>query len=468
MRSFNNPKHIMLQFLQLDLNTVFILYFLGNFFICILIFSYSFSYATTDSKKVLNSFGFAKLLLSLGFVLILLRNTLSDFISINMANTIIFLACLSETIAMLTLLTKKTKQGYQLQISITIISCIILNAAIAFEVAINTRVLIMLIGIFSIFLPPTISHFKENGHIFFRNFHALCYVGFEILLLLGALYMYFNQQTLCFFNDRLDGLYTMSLFLFALTGNIGFILLIKEQQDLKIQKLLDDKNTFFAIIAHDLRGPLGSSVALSKLLIEDIAKGNYAEIREIVEVLHQSNKNIYKLLDELLEWSRTQTGMMEYSPEKIGLNELINENIELNQNAALNKNIDLLFESNEQIEVEADKNMMDTIVRNLLTNAIKFTGKNGKIAVKVQRKHQNAEISITDNGIGIPDSIKEKLFKINEKVIQRGTYNEIGNGMGLLLCNEFINRHKGKIWAESELGKGSSFKFSVPLEISKN
>jgi two-component system sensor histidine kinase/response regulator len=457
----------MSQFLPLDPNTVFILFFLENVCISILIFSYSFSYATNDSKKILNSFGRAKLLLAVGWILILLRNVIPDFISINIANTIIFLACFYETIAMLALLRIKSQKGYQLQIGITIIASVIFNAAIIFEATINIRILIMLIGIFSIFLPPTISYFNESKYNFFRNFYALYCTGFEILLLIRAIYSYFNPQNLFFFNSTVDVLYSISLFLFAFIGTVGFLLLIKGKQDLKIQKLLDDKNIFFSIIAHDLRGPLGSSVVLSKLLIDDIKECNLAETKEILEVLHQSNKNIYKLLDNLLEWSMAQNGMLKYSPKKITLNELITENIELNQNAALNKNIDVLFESTEKVEIEADKNMIDTIVRNLLNNAIKFTNKDGKIAVKVQKKHQNVEISITDNGIGIPDLIKKKLFKINRKVIRPGTDNEIGNGMGLLLCSEFIDKHKGKIWAESELGKGSTFKFTLPLQIQK-
>ena len=263
-------------------------------------------------------------------------------------------------------------------------------------------------------------------------------------------------------------MYNISLFLLTLIGTVGFLLLVKEKQDLKIRKLLKDKNQFFSIIAHDLRGPLGSSVRLSEILAENIEEYSREEIKEITEMLHQSNKNSYKLLENLLDWSRVQTGMIEYSPKKIALNTLIKENIELNKNTALNKNITLSFESTELIEVEADKNMIDTIVRNLLTNAIKFTDKHGEITVKMQKHPQKAEISITDSGIGIPDNIKEKLFKINGNVSQRGTENETGSGLGLLLCSEFIKKHKGEIWAESEAGKGSTFKFSLPLEAIKN
>jgi len=249
----------------------------------------------------------------------------------------------------------------------------------------------------------------------------------------------------------------------ALISTVGFLLLVKEKQDLKIQKLLDDKNQFFSIISHDLRGPLGSSASLSELLVEDLEQYNLEEIREISEMLHQSNKNIYKLLENLLEWSKIQTGMITFNPKKIVLNTLIKENVELSENAALHKNITILFESEDIVEVNGDKNMLDTILRNLLSNAIKFTDKNGEIKVKVLKTNENTEISITDNGIGIPDDIKEKLFKITGKVIQKGTENETGSGLGLLLCSEFVNMHQGEIWVESKQGKGSIFKFTLPL-----
>lgn len=181
-------------------------------------------------------------------------------------------------------------------------------------------------------------------------------------------------------------------------------------------------------------------------------------------MLHESNKNIYKLLENLLDWSRVQTGMIEYNPQKVVLNQLIEENIALHKNSALNKNIDLSFEPTEIIEAELDKYMIDTVLRNLLTNAIKFTDQQGEIKITMQITNEKVEVSITDNGIGIPDKIKEKLFKITGKVIQKGTENETGNGLGLLLCSEFIKKHQGEIWAESEFRKGSTFKFILPLK----
>lgn len=453
----------MFELFPLDPKTVFLLYFWANLFICILIFSYSFSYATSDNKKILKMFGYGKLLLTIGWILIALRNIILDFISINIANTLIFSACCYETIAMLYILRIKSKSRYKLQIAITTLTVLIFNTIIIIGTSISTRILIVSIGIFVIYLPPTIRYFAEKRHNFFRSFYVLCYAAFEILIIIRAIYIYNNPQKDFFSNSIFDSLYSISLFLLSLIGTVGFLLLVKERQDLKIRKLLNDKNQFFSIIAHDLRGPLGSSVTLAELLNEEIDNYSREEIKEIAEMLHESNKNSYKLLENLLDWARVQTGMIEYSPKKIVLNNLIEENIELNKHTALNKNIKLWFESTEHIEVNADKNMIDTIVRNLLTNAIKFTGKNGEIKVQLRRRNQMAEIAIMDNGIGIPDNVKEKLFKINRKATQKGTENETGSGLGLLLCSEFIAKHQGEIFAESDPGKGSVFRFTLPL-----
>lgn len=458
----------MFQLLQLDPKTVFQLYFLGNFFVCILIFSYSFSYATVENRKILKWFGYGKLLLTIGWIFLFLRNIIPDFISINIANTIVFSACCYETIAILALLKSRSSKVYRLQIKITIITILIFNLATIFNATINTRVLIAALGLFAIYLPPTITYFSEKGHNLFRIFYGLCYVAFEVLIIIRIIFNYLNPQKDFFSYTIFDSLYNIGLFLLSLISTVGFLLLVKEKQDLKIQKLLRDRNQFFSIIAHDLRGPLGASVGLSEILAENIEDYSPEEAKEITEMLYQSNKNSYKLLENLLDWSQVQTGMMEYSPKRISLNTLIQENIELNQNAALNKNIILLFESIDFIEVEADKNMIDTIIRNLLTNAIKFTNKNGEIKVNLHRGPKNAVVSITDSGIGIPKDIKEKLFRTKGKITQRGTEDELGTGLGLLLCSEFVKKHKGEIWVESEFGKGSTFKFTLPLELVKD
>lgn len=456
---------LMFELLPVDPKTIFLLYFWGNFFTCILIFSFSFSYANSDNKKILKWFGLGKLILTLAWILALSRNIIPDFASINIANSMIFGACCFETLAMLSLIKAHAKRQFQIQIAITAIAILLFNISTLFYASMNTRVIIGGIGVFAIYLLPTIIYFIEKEKSFFKTFYVLCYTGFEILIVIRIIHRYLHPQDLIISNDTFDSFYSICLFLLTLIGIVGFLLLVKERQDHKIKKLLNDKNQFFSIISHDLRGPLGSSVSLSEILLENIDQYSREEIKEISELLHDSNKNIYKLLENLLEWSRVQTGMITFHPKKILLNALIEENIELSRNVALNKNISILFESDELVETAADQNMISTILRNLLSNAIKFTDKNGEIKIKLIKTNQEVEISITDNGIGVPDAIKEKLFKINGKVSQKGTENELGSGLGLLLCKEFVNIHEGEIWVESQPGKGSTFTFTLPLKI---
>lgn len=453
----------MFELLPVDPKTIFLLYFWGNFFTCILIFSFSFSYATSDNRKTLKWFGLGKLILTLAWILALLRTIIPDFVSINIANSMIFIACCYETIAMLSLIKTRAKRQFQLQIAITAVAILIFNISTLFDATMNTRVIIGGIGVFAIYLLPTIIYFTEREKSFFKTFYVLCYASFEILIATRTVYRYLYPQNLIISNDTLDSLYSICLFLLSLVGIVGFLLLVKEKQDNKIKKLLNDKNQFFSIISHDLRGPLGSSVSLSEILLENIDQYSREEIKEISEMLHDSNKNIYKLLENLLDWSRVQTGMITFHPKNVLLNSLIEENIELSKNVAITKNISIQFEAAYLVEAAADQNMISTILRNLLSNAIKFTDKNGEIKVKLLKTNQKVEISISDNGIGVPDAIKERLFKINGKVQQKGTENELGSGLGLLLCKEFVNIHQGEIWVESELGKGSVFKFTLPL-----
>ncbi|RXM43660.1 sensor histidine kinase KdpD [Flavobacterium sp. YO64] len=453
----------MLKVFLLDPKTVFQLYFLANLFVCILIFSYSFTYATNDNRKILKRFGYGKLLLTIGWILIFLRDLVPDFVSINIANTIIFAACYCEATALFPLFWIKSEKKYHLEKIITLAAVFFFNLIVFLGSSINARILVVCLGIFSIYLLPVISYFKNREGNFFRTFFMLCYAVFELLILIRALYNYLNPQQYFFSYSTFESLYNISLFLLTLIGTVGFLLLVKEKQDLKISKLLKDKNQFFSIIAHDLRGPLGASVQLSEMISKDVEWYSREEIKEILEMIHESNSNIHKLLDNLLEWSQVQTGMIEYTPEKVVLNDLIAENVELNKNAAANKRIKLLFESDESIEVMLDRNMIATAVRNLLNNAIKFTDKHGEITLKIQKIGQKVLVSIADNGIGISLDAKENLFKIDTKVIQKGTENEKGNGIGLLLCNEFIKLHDGEIWVESELGKGSTFMFTLPF-----
>lgn len=191
-------------------------------------------------------------------------------------------------------------------------------------------------------------------------------------------------------------------------------------------------------------------------------KYDKSKIQTFAKTINFSAKNTYKLLENLLEWSQSQTGRTDYKPKEILLNTIITETIDLMQDTAKEKNINTLSRIPDKLSVFADPNMLSTILRNLVSNALKFTNKGGQVEIRVEKQNEQALICISDNGTGMSESVKSKLFKIHEKVSKQGTDNEKGTGLGLLLCKEFVEKHDGKIWVESEEGKGSKFSFTLP------
>ena len=237
--------------------------------------------------------------------------------------------------------------------------------------------------------------------------------------------------------------------------------MIKQAEELK--ELNATKDKFFSIIAHDMRGPFNSILGFSDLLLENYRDLDGGTLEKSLQAIHGASNQAYALLENLLLWSRAQTGRVDYKPEVIYLQEKVLQNIRLLKIQANKKNIQLTSNIPSNLKVLADRNMMDTILRNLLTNALKFTPRNGKIEVSAIIKNKQVEISVTDNGIGIPKENFDKIFRIDSKTSTLGTEKEKGSGLGLILCKEFAERNGGKIWVESELEKGSTFRFTIPV-----
>jgi signal transduction histidine kinase len=233
-----------------------------------------------------------------------------------------------------------------------------------------------------------------------------------------------------------------------------------------LQAINAEKDKFFSILAHDLRGPLSAFVAATMIITEEIQTMEIEEIKELTGSMKRSAENIYRLLENLLEWSRLRRGGMEFIPEKINLGNKIKLCTEILSEFANNKGIEIILSVPDDFFVIADNHMLDATIRNLISNAIKFTPTGGKISVTAEIKKDNEiEIRITDTGIGMTQDIMKKLFHLNEKTNRLGTEGEPSTGLGLLLCKEFIEKQEGKIWVESEVGKGSSFFFSLPATV---
>ena len=223
------------------------------------------------------------------------------------------------------------------------------------------------------------------------------------------------------------------------------------------------KDRFFSIIGHDLRSPFISIMGFSEILVDQINKKDYNGIEKYAGMIHDSSNRAMNLLTNLLEWSRTQTGKIEFNPKHFELVTTINEVVGLLNDSAQGKAIIILKKLPHDIPVVADIAMIKTILRNLLSNAIKFTKANGEIIISTEQKEKELIVSVADNGVGIKKEDSHKLFRIDSSHSTLGTNNETGTGLGLLLCKEFIEMHGGKIWVERNEVKGCKFNFSLPL-----
>ena len=271
---------------------------------------------------------------------------------------------------------------------------------------------------------------------------------------------------------------SMSLF-FGLFGIVLAVLFemsritLKKKNDLleKQKKELHDlnatKDKFFSIIAHDLKNPLSSLLSLSELLFHEYEMYDHKTKKEFIKLIYEGSQNTYKLSENLLTWSHSQRGKVVFNPVNLNLRELIDENAILFNQNAIEKGICMKSEVNEDSYFNTDRDLVNTVIRNLLANAIKFTPQKGEVSISARilsGKDQNEtiEISVKDSGIGISQKNMENLFNIEKNQSTPGTNGEKGTGLGLILCKEFIEKCEGKIWVESKIGKGSEFKFTLP------
>ena len=230
-----------------------------------------------------------------------------------------------------------------------------------------------------------------------------------------------------------------------------------------LQTINAEKDKFFSILAHDLKGPLGAFLGATQVLTEEIQNMTHEEIKEIAVKMKESANNIYGLLVNLLEWSRLKRGMMDFTPEMLNVKQKITSSIEVLAESAREKKIAINYSIPEDLTIYADSHMFETIIRNLVSNAIKFTPKSGEISVSATATpDNNVEIKISDKGIGMSAELISRLFLLFERTNRKGTEGEPSTGLGLLLCKEFIDKHNGKIRVESEEGKGSTFSFTIP------
>jgi two-component system, sensor histidine kinase and response regulator len=251
-----------------------------------------------------------------------------------------------------------------------------------------------------------------------------------------------------------------------LTARVATHLEIKRSRE-KLIELNATKEKLFSIISHDLKSSLGSILGITDLVLENFDDYQPDRIREIIVSIHQSSKNTYELLENLLDWARLQTGKLTRQIEKHDLTTNIHSICQLYSEIAKNKNITIQNNIISDITIYCDVDMTKTVLRNLISNAIKFTNSEGLVSLNFIESDSHVEIHVSDSGVGIEAENIPYLFSIEKNISTPGTKGEKGTGLGLMLCKELIEKQDGKIWVESEVGKGTTFKFTLPLNESK-
>ncbi|NER17205.1 sensor histidine kinase [Spongiivirga citrea] len=256
----------------------------------------------------------------------------------------------------------------------------------------------------------------------------------------------------------------MVLLLILVVSQIQYYRKVNRAIDRQRQELattVADKNKFFSIIAHDLRSPLAYIIALMNIL--KTGSANEGEQTNLLLKLKDHTKNTLNLLDNLLTWARVQTSSMNFNPEPFNIIKLIKETCVLFDPAIQEKELQLQFEDTAEVLVMADQNMIATVLRNILSNAIKFTPQKGLITISIQKLNNKVTVSIHDNGIGVEQEHLAAIFNIATSKTRLGTNAEKGTGLGLVLCKEFVEKNNGTIWVESKENIGSTFSFSLPI-----
>lgn len=276
-------------------------------------------------------------------------------------------------------------------------------------------------------------------------------------------------------------LWTIMLFVFSIGTGITIFIFLKlmstktklnnellklntklEESKNALEKTNSEKDKFFSIIAHDLRNPIGAIKSLTEVLVKNYEIFNHDERKEFTEDIASSVNSVSKLLDNLLTWSRSQRGIIEVHAENFNLRTLVTSNIDILSNWAHEKQISLINDIDKSFTVFADASMINIILQNLISNSIKYTQRTGYVKVSCYESEDYYEVSVQDNGIGMPESIRRNIFEVNSSVSRPGTSNEAGTGLGLIVSKEFIEKHGGAIGVESAEYKGSRFYFRIP------
>lgn len=444
----------------MDIRTIFAFLFIIQIFLSIVL---TVLWHSHKKNECFYYYALSTAIISTTYFLFVLRNVISDFITITIANVLCMMACYYRMESYSSFF-KTNIRKYNLTSLITfsvmaVFFCHIYDSAVMRVVILSTY-----IGCISVYIGML---FKNN--VITEN-KPLYYIGviinfwFAIITIARVISWIMIPEIRSLLSpSAINIFYLMSLLINDIGGTIVFTLINNERLSRELKYAINTKDRFFSIIAHDLMGPLGNITSMMELFLDEKYSFKDDEKKEILIQLKKKSQITYELLENLLKWARSQRNEIKYEPELFEIGDIINKNIEIFKDIAAQKKIELIYNAQDHTAVLADKKMISTIIRNLISNAIKFSNMNGRIVISAEKSDNNtAAITIEDNGIGIEPQTLEKLFKIDENISTCGTNNEQGTGLGLILCKEFIEKNKGRIKVESELNKGSKFIIFLP------
>lgn len=443
--------------IDIDVKTLFVFSAAANIFIISLFATYIILYKVKN--PIINIFVLSRILGIVFLIMLSIRDSLPSHLNIIINSTIYLFLVYYELYCISFIEREFNFKHFKRFILIPLILSIISYFFITSSE--SNRIVIMSLNVAIMYVFSTYLLLTEKGKTKIQYLTGYIFVIITLLILtrsFGALSI--NGVEMYSMN------YVMVIpLIFFLILNLIFplllIFILKEKDNIKLRELNKSKDKFFSIIAHDLRGPLGGLQQIGELLwLNNITD----EKREkLTNVLYQNSKNTFNLLDNLLKWANANAGLIVYEPSQLNLHAVVLNNIRLFNSQVRLKNIELNCNFESDLFVYADFDMVDTIIRNLISNAIKFTPAGGEIEIILDKNNNTCTISIVDNGVGMGKYSVEKVFEINSTVSTLGTENESGTGLGLKLCKEFITKNNGDIWIESVENKGTKVFVTLPI-----
>lgn len=447
--------------INIDVKTLFVFSAAANIFIISLFATYVILYKV--KKPIINIFMLSRVLGIVFLIMLATRDGVPKPMGIILNTTINLFIIFYEVYCISFIERNFDSKHFKRYILIPVVLSI---ALIFFSTSsISNRISAVSLSVAIIYALASYLLITEKGKTKIQYLSGYIFGLASLLLLIRSLSAYLNVEVEMSSKNYILILPLIFFLILNLIIPLLLIFILKEKDNLKLSELNKSKDKFFSIIAHDLKGPLGGLQQIGELLwLNNIT----SEKREkLTDVLYQNSKNTFVLLDNLLKWANANSGLIVYKPSRLNLNELVHNNVRLFKPQLKLKNIKLSCNFERDIFVYADSDMIDTVVRNIISNAIKFTSAKGNIEInldKIDKATNTCTIAIIDNGVGIDKDTQQKIFEIDSTLSTLGTNNEKGTGLGLKLCKEFLTLNKGIIWIEQNENKGTSVYISLPIE----